>query len=816
MRKLRTEIKGLDALFHGGIQIDNLTSASQSSTRDSIIIVIRGEKGTHKHLLAMQLMHGLTKSIKNRLEEKNSNNCNYYPSRFYSINKSTQSLNDMFIDLLIRRWLDAMTRAIKRRNVNSENENETVKMSLAYNERLAALKFWFNCIPDSTLSPTLIREHIVKSVESDIIKLIADNFIYYNVRTNSLHFRRLAQGDSNDNLLFKRGSDTIKEYREKYNTSAPDLKGYTEVSETYSLCDEMVNIDFYQDKGSEESPIDRYSQKAAKRFFSILEHIENGERDEQELTPTTTDNDDKYREKTKREVIVIDGFSHIDSKSLKALPFDHLHKTLRSKARVSILVFDDRPDISCDGDIIIDLRKSYDESEDYTYSELQISKCTFQTHALGWHQYKRRDEGIVVFPSVHLLLTKRHYISNMANDIGKSILDVTYSQYAEAKLFSDNVARRLEQMLVTDEKDSSNNMSNYANDFYYPEYKIQTLNSNKDFINQLIEKQVQLINRTGDGDLYLMEYLSNKERSKDIFKTVFDSTIFGSDNLEITSTPFGWIDHYASTALIGNPNSYKRKLVLGHSFHWAKQKEHVLFVLFDKNEEDLRRQMVCPGMIGKAKIYSNGEEKWDCGECLLCYRYIHFFRIRSGCISPEEFFATLLDQISIYCDEEPRYGIERRRLHIVIDDFQRIDFCFPFIKSSSLFTDALINLCHMHNVDLTILCDKSGERAREVCTLADNVICVERNEKDINSISLFIERTSYPPYPSAILKYRINNVENMFTCSSENLNIDFDSGEITSMLLGSMKEYWRQTENISIKKSNSRINPNHNSDGDEN
>lgn len=37
----------------------------------------------------------------------------------------------------------------------------------------------------------------------------------------------------------------------------------------------------------------------------------------------------------------------------------------------------------------------------YFLSSLRISKSRYQKTALGWHQYKNRDSGIIVFPSVH-------------------------------------------------------------------------------------------------------------------------------------------------------------------------------------------------------------------------------------------------------------------------------------------------------------------------------------------------------------------------------------------------------------------------------
>lgn len=40
----------------------------------------------------------------------------------------------------------------------------------------------------------------------------------------------------------------------------------------------------------------------------------------------------------------------------------------------------------------------------------------------------------------------------------------------------------------------------------------------------------------------------------------------------------------------------------------------------------------------------------------------------------------------------------------------------------------------------------------------------------------------------------------MFSCGSNNLAVDKNRGRISYELLGSMKEYWRQTANVFIKK----------------
>lgn len=807
MKKLNTHIKGMDMLFHGGIQVDSLTSR-KSNNNDSIVIVIRGERGSHKHLLAMQLMHGLTMSINERLRKKNQRGSEKHDAAFYSISKPISRLNDMYIDLLINRWIDAMTHAVKRRQNNIiEGRESKTYVSNRENDRQAVLKFWFDFNQNASYypGPTQNRQSLSSFYDSEMPTLLAENIVNYNPRTNSIHYRRLRQGDSDDSLLYMRNEDTIGAYIDKYQQASSDIRNYREGSESYEFDLELINVNFTYDISKDDEVIERNSKEATIHFFKILRKLEEELANKNKTENRNDDDAGCLQNSFIHEVAVIDGFSHIDSKTLQTLPYNHLQNVLRKYARISILVFDDRDEIDCDGDIVIDLRKAQDDTEKYTYYELQIVKSIFQTYALGWHQYKPREEGIVVFPSIHLLLTKRHYLANRIHDIGMGILNNTYEQFLESKVHSDSAKGVLRSY-------NYEQMREYFNEFYYEDYYESEEEQAFKMLRKIIASQhypsLTIIKPNNGSEKPIERYEIEGAVAQKILATSLLG--FPTPNDAYVDSPFGWIDHYPSTAIVGNPNSYKRKLVLSHAFHWARRKEHVLFVLFDKNEEDIRKQMLCPAIADKidlGKKCTNNTNKLS--TCLNCYKYIHFFRVRSGCITPDEFLSTLLEQISIYCDEDPEYNIEKRRLHIIIDDFQRIDFCFPFIKKSSLFTDALINICHQHNVELTILCDKSGERAREVCTLADNVLCVERNESDINRISIYVERTSIPPYPSAILKYEVKNVEDMFSCGSNNLEVNEKRGQISYELLGSMKEYWRQTENVHIKnlsKSNSEDN----------
>lgn len=108
----------------------------------------------------------------------------------------------------------------------------------------------------------------------------------------------------------------------------------------------------------------------------------------------------------KSSCIVIEGFAGLSEDDFNSLPIDTMEEMLRKKAQVAILVFDDRLlDRNTSADIIIETRRHTDKSHNYSYFELQISKCFTQKITDGWHRYRCTDERIEVYPSVHKILS---------------------------------------------------------------------------------------------------------------------------------------------------------------------------------------------------------------------------------------------------------------------------------------------------------------------------------------------------------------------------------------------------------------------------
>lgn len=182
---------------------------------------------------------------------------------------------------------------------------------------------------------------------------------------------------------------------------------------------------------------------------------------------------------------------------------------------------------------------------------------------------------------------------------------------------------------------------------------------------------------------------------------------------------------------------------------------HTLFFLFDKNELDIRTRMICPA------FYGDVSEK-RIKRCRKCAKFIHTYNKRMGCITLNEFFSILQEQISFYCKTAEKTGNEYAWMHIVIDDIQKIQFSFPFLRNTKLFFSTLMDICRQNKVKLTILCDKSSELTREVSSIADNVIDIRRDEKDIYTVEFNIERRLNEHEPSRIVQLQIYDILHLF------------------------------------------------------
>lgn len=86
---IKTGVKGLDTILNGGIVFEK-----------DVVIVLRGGRGIFKTLLGMQMMLGIQDSIFKKYKQDNQTKKDFH-IRFYSLNKSDETLNKMFGGIVV-------------------------------------------------------------------------------------------------------------------------------------------------------------------------------------------------------------------------------------------------------------------------------------------------------------------------------------------------------------------------------------------------------------------------------------------------------------------------------------------------------------------------------------------------------------------------------------------------------------------------------------------------------------------------------------------------------------------------------------------
>ena len=785
-KKVPTGVCGLDSLFYDGLQLQNfnesdLVSATKSRNKEKgLIIMLKGVRGLNKMRLAMQMLHGISRSIYSIPGFSKYASVPY----FFSLNKTKEDLSDFFLDYLITRQIDIIIRK------SSSGEDASWKQDLLAKSLFAVDGCSEQCVQNANHSVFLPKDY-----RACMDKYLCDRTIYYNNRTNALHFLRDYEGDDDDNLLFHRRSDDLKYYWEDGKNNLRFLPQY--------MRDDFFDVRFNERLSGEDffdSDNMMYSYSAGQKFQQVLECLENIEIENAEKQEMT-DVNDRERNGCQPWVrqyspcIFIDGFAQLHTDELKRLSFPHIEKVLRRLSMVSILVFDERANnITCNADIVIDMRKKEYDDEDYAFHELQISKSVFQPAAFGWHKYKIRNCGVEVYPSIHRLLQRRNYMSKILTHTHVDILDESYDRFMKTEhLLHRNIA---------------------APNLSYETYQNEKSDREMDLLKEMYRKGKE-------ARLRLTKRKMPKHYATDILEAVLlgghiksplEENCYHTDDgkMHALGNSSRWREFKSVTALIGNPNSFKRFLAIASTFRASKNNEHTLVILFDKEEDEMRRQFICPGFntdvmsvlpcmelmdlgeqdksddlnlddkVKRENVYStkpvNNRRCSTCSYncklkecCRQCYKYIHFLNVRMGCISADELYSVLKQQINVpYFDGKNQKKVSR----IIIDDLQKIDYSFPLLKDEHLFLTALVTLCRENDVELQILCDKKAGLTKELCSLADNVVCINRDKADTNSIVLYLERFAEHISPSEIIQYDIDNISELFKCDGIDIRLN--------------------------------------------
>lgn len=206
-------------------------------------------------------------------------------------------------------------------------------------------------------------------------QLIAESVMYYNNRTRALHYRTADNIADLSNMVYKRKHQSINEYL------TPKDKDEINQFLYGALHTQLLNTEILS--------LEEMNQIVAPVLIAV------------EM--------DNTKEKT----------------------FDEMRETitkLKKMADISILIVDEETNIPAnDSDILIDL---YNKTRNgYVLHYLNMKQNSHQSSVLGEHQYKRRDFGIEVFPSIHTYskIKKNYHRSLIYTQ--SNIIDDTFPQY---------------------------------------------------------------------------------------------------------------------------------------------------------------------------------------------------------------------------------------------------------------------------------------------------------------------------------------------------------------------------------------------------
>lgn len=688
-KKLSTDIHGLDNLFHGGLHLEQIGKKDPN-----LIIVVRGEHGTNKIHLAMQMCEGLNQSIireyqpsndgsgkserdssthssnvelitafdytklliekkiddaskksndiqincnnwkklldnriimeiaqeafssQDNLETKNTiftkvdpSNCilNYIKNRidklndasidellkgfsnpspsdqdtlgtkemlFVSLNKDDEKVKEFYYDFYVKRLIrNIQIKAEGWNDKDGENDISRIRglFDLTYNEEEKKIELG-ETLPDiiAFLSKDeSIMENVIQNGDNDIAKRIhkvfASGVLYYNTRTHGLHIRQQTRNDdSNETQLL-----TIN-YKSNH---LPKIEfwGRTKLSGKNEMADNRTI------------------------FFNLVQELEK-------------------KESKHFNCIMIDGLSMLTPEESEDCPINALIDLMRKKCTIGILNTNKNQSISkLDSDIVIDLRNRVDEITNHTKKELSIYKCLYQKNTYGWHQYKMRNAGVEVIPSLHKILSRRNYIDESISEAMLSIDKMSYNYWLNENLD--------------------------------PKGPIKQDNDRYNIISKLAKTYQDFCTDQGDTEKY--EQISQgKLIALTSFEKATDAIGFAMDEIE--------------------------------------PEDHILFVDLKRSRKDFWDY-----------IKNTLQEK------SINFENIHYFGFRAGCIYADEFLYILEQQVSAIAREIKEKEMDNesqtqkqkyhyyKKVHIVMGDLNLLQYCYPCLYSEQLFIPSI-------------------------------------------------------------------------------------------------------------------------------
>lgn len=532
-------------------------------------------------------------------------------------------------------------------------------------------------------------------------QMICDEALYYNNRTNALHLRK-AYGNKHTstekNAVFERINNTLTKY-----VKNPGIKNIENLLGTLFI--------------------------------------------ENEIHPKTNCIDDiiGLLPDNKDDIVCVNLVNRMSNR-IGRNKIVKLFDSLKTYQIAIVVVRKDVPIPEEDTDMIIEMETTNDNFCDYLLHYLSIYKSRYQSTVLGSHQYKRRDIGIEVYPSLHLYCQERRYLQRALVFTHSNVISETFQQYLEKN--QENTETATYHDYLSKKETISKGYFNALSPSAYKNFSIDKV------LDTIFINPIKNVHGHGDSESELMK--------------IENDFLYGNNG--------------GITAVIGEPNTFKRFITFGSAFSSAYRKEDTLFLLLNKDDKIVRRRLQCPARQTKLCRACGNDH------CNTCYKYMHFMNIKLGCITSEEFMYYLFQQI------ETKYKKSEIK-RIIIDDLQIVEHCFPFLFKDPLFIPALIDECKERRIALYIMCDKNSSLVERLKILADNVVCTSRDSK--GNLELMVERYSgYNSLPSKIFSGVVKAPIKLFTCyeigSRGNRRTIFEikATEISKKNKISMSDFW--------------------------
>ncbi len=400
-------------------------------------------------------------------------------------------------------------------------------------------------------------------------KALSSGVIYFNTRTHGIQLRKQTKNDdSNDTLLLK-----------------IDLKNK-----------KLPRIDFW---GRDQLNDGNKMADGRTVFYNLMTKLER-------------------QKDTHYNCIMIDGLSLLTPEEIEDCPINALINLMRTKCFIGILNTNDNVSLSrLDSDIIMELRNRIDDITNHTKKELRIYKCLYQKNTYGWHQYKMRNAGVEVIPSLHKTLSRRNYIDESTAEAMLPLNDLTYNYW-----INENVNAK-DPIESNDEKIILENLNTLANNY-------------KDFRNNYPDTGTKYkdINK---GELFAIS--SYKDEEAAIYRAIKEI----------------------------NPE------------------DHILFLDLKRSRKDFWE------FFGEKFPMKQTQKNLK----NISYKNLHFFGFRAGCIYADEFLYIIEQQVSAIAREiqriiegpNPQKQIFHyyKKVHIIMGDLNLLQYCYPCLYSEQLF-----------------------------------------------------------------------------------------------------------------------------------